>query len=74
MGADALVVQGFEAGGHRAYFEDGEDAEELGLLAALRLIATSDELPLVAAGGIVDGASVAAVLWQARRRPRSAAR
>ncbi len=62
QGADALVVQGFEAGGHRGYFADGPDALELGLLAALRLIARRVDLPLVAAGGIADGAAVAAVL------------
>ncbi len=61
-GADALVVQGFEAGGHRGFFEDRADAEDLGLLAALRLVADRVELPLVAAGAIADGASVAAVL------------
>jgi nitronate monooxygenase len=61
-GADALVVQGFEAGGHRGYFDDGPDPLELGLLAALRLIARGVDLPLVAAGGIGDGAGVAAVL------------
>ncbi len=61
-GADALVVQGFEAGGHRGYFIDGDDADELGLLAALRLTARAVKLPLIAAGGIGDGATVAAVL------------
>jgi nitronate monooxygenase len=61
-GADALVVQGFEAGGHRAYFVDTVDPFDLGLLAALRLIAQRVRLPLIATGGIVDGASVAAVL------------
>ncbi len=61
-GADALVVQGFEAGGHRGYFTDDAGAEELGLLVALRLIAAQVDLPLIAAGGIVDGAGVAAVL------------
>jgi nitronate monooxygenase len=60
--ADALVVQGFEAGGHRGYFEDDAGAEELGLLVALRLVARRTALPLVAAGGIADGAGVAAVL------------
>ncbi|WP_420821589.1 nitronate monooxygenase [Pseudonocardia acidicola] len=65
-GADALVVQGMEAGAHRGLFSDdpadpaGGDA--LGLLAALRLVAAAVELPLVAAGGIADGAGVAAVL------------
>jgi nitronate monooxygenase len=61
-GANALVVQGFEAGGHRGYFNDSLDAEDLGLLVALRLVARRVDLPLVAAGGIADGAAVAAAL------------
>jgi nitronate monooxygenase len=61
-GADALVVQGFEAGGHRGYFIDDPDIEDLGLIAALRLIANRVDLPLIAAGAITDGAAVAAVL------------
>lgn len=61
-GASALVIQGFEAGGHRGYFRDGFDTEDLGLLAALRLVAHRVDLPLVAAGGIADGAAVAAAL------------
>jgi nitronate monooxygenase len=62
VGADALVVQGLEAGGHRGYFRDDGSADDLGLIAALRLIAQRVELPLIAAGGIADGAAVAAVL------------
>jgi nitronate monooxygenase len=61
-GADALVLQGVEAGGHRASFEDRDDAEGLSALALLRLVATEVEVPLVAAGGIADGPAVAAVL------------
>ncbi len=61
-GADALVVQGSEAGGHRGYFADSDDREEFGLLALLRLVRAQVRLPLIAAGGIVDGAGVAAVL------------
>ena len=61
-GADALVVQGVEAGGHRGSFVDEDGRGELGLLALLRLVARSVDLPLVASGGIVDGAGVAAVL------------
>ncbi len=60
--ADALVVQGFEAGGHRGYFADRPDAPDFGLLSLLRLTASRVELPLIAAGGIADGASLAAVL------------
>jgi nitronate monooxygenase len=61
-GADALVVQGIEAGGHRGGFEDGPGESDLGLLALLRLIANRMALPLIAAGGIADGPAVAAVL------------
>jgi nitronate monooxygenase len=60
-GADALVVQGAEAGGHQGSFDD-PDGESLGLLPLLRLVAARTRLPLVAAGGIADGAGVAAVL------------
>ncbi|HWC84702.1 MAG TPA: nitronate monooxygenase [Pseudonocardiaceae bacterium] len=66
IGADALCVQGFEAGGHRGTFTDDPHSatggELLGLLAALRLIAATVDLPLIAAGGLVHGADVAAVL------------
>ena len=61
-GADALIVQGVEAGGHRGSFEDSEGRGELALLPLLRLVARAVDLPLVASGGIADGAGVAAVL------------
>ena len=61
-GADALVVQGTEAGGHRASFADRPGSEQIGLLALLRLVAAAVPLPMVATGGIPDGAAVAAVL------------
>ncbi|MCP2252171.1 nitronate monooxygenase [Prauserella aidingensis] len=65
-GADVLCVQGFEAGGHRAVFTDDAGTDSggplLGLLSALRLIGDETDLPLVAAGGLVHGADVAAVL------------
>ncbi len=60
-GADALVVQGVEAGGHRATFDDTEP-NDLGLLAALQLAGAASALPLVATGGLATGRSVAAVL------------
>ena len=58
-GADALVVQGTEAGGHRGGPDDGS---ELALIPLLRLVRRETDRPLIAAGGIGDGASVAAVL------------
>jgi nitronate monooxygenase len=61
-GADALVAQGIEAGGHRASFVDAEGAAEYGLLALLQVLRAHTELPLVATGGIATGRAVAAVL------------
>jgi nitronate monooxygenase len=61
-GADALVVQGVEAGGHRGSFLDTDDVGDLSLLPLLRLVAHAVDLPLVGSGGIGDGAGVAAVL------------
>jgi nitronate monooxygenase len=62
VGADALVVQGTEAGGHRGGFTDREPEQSYGLLALLRLVSAAVRLPLVATGGIADGAAVAAAL------------
>ena len=59
-GADGLVVQGSEAGGHRGVFADVPGAAQYGLLPLLQLIETSK--PLIATGGIATGAAVAAVL------------
>ncbi|MGW0890312.1 NAD(P)H-dependent flavin oxidoreductase [Saccharopolyspora sp. NPDC002578] len=65
-GVDLLCVQGAEAGGHRAVFDDDADSaaggELFGLLGALRVISGAVDLPLIGAGGIVSGADVAAVL------------
>lgn len=60
-GADALVVQGVEAGGHRASFDDTAPGE-IGLLALLALVGATVEVPLVAAGGLATGPAIAAVL------------
>ena len=62
-GADALVVQGAEAGGHRGAWIDTRENEEIGLLALLAVVQTRAEgLPLIAAGGIMTGRAIAAVL------------
>lgn len=60
VGADALVVQGAEAGGHRGGFHDAGGG--IGLLALLQLVRAEVELPSVATGGIMTGAAIAAVL------------
>jgi nitronate monooxygenase len=62
-GADALVVQGAEAGGHRGGFDDaGADGAGIGLLALLQLVRAEVGSPLIATGGIMTGAAIAAAL------------
>ncbi len=58
-GADTLVVQGAEAGGHRGSWHD-DDGPDLDLLPLLAAVRAEVRLPLVAAGGIVDAATAAA--------------
>ena len=60
-GADALVVQGVEAGGHRGSFDERAPGD-VGLLALLQLVRAVTDLPLVATGGIATGHGIAAVL------------
>jgi nitronate monooxygenase len=62
LGADFIIAQGAEAGGHRATFADTKEPGLVGTLALTRLIVKRCKAPVVAAGGIMDGAGVAAVL------------
>jgi nitronate monooxygenase len=61
-GADALVVQGVEAGGHRGTFSDEDGAGLVGLLALLQLVRAAVGVPLVASGGIATGRGLAGAL------------
>lgn len=62
-GADVIVAQGMEAGGHRGAFEAGRgEAELVGLFALLPAIVDAVRLPVVATGGIADARGVAAAL------------
>ena len=61
-GIDAIVAQGIEAGGHRGVFDAYGDDEGLGTLALVRVLVERTSLPIIAAGGIMDGAGIAAVL------------
>ena len=61
-GMDAVVAQGIEAGGHRGVFDPAAPDDGLGVLALTRLLVAQSGLPVIAAGAIMDGAGIAAVL------------
>lgn len=61
-GFDFVIAQGGEAGGHRGSYLRDPYTSLTGTLALVRLIVEAVELPVVAAGGIMDGAGIAAVL------------
>jgi nitronate monooxygenase len=61
-GVHAVVAQGYEAGGHRGVFDPDADDDCLGSLALTRLLVRELDVPVIAAGGIMDGAGIAAVL------------
>lgn len=61
-GLDAIVAQGIEAGGHRGMFDPSAPDDELGTLALTRILVATSKLPIIAAGGIMDGAGIKAVL------------
>lgn len=60
-GADGLVVQGYEAGGHRGS-PVNDDQPDYGLISLLQLVRATVTVPLVAAGGLGTGGALAAVL------------
>lgn len=61
-GVDAVVAQGWEAGGHRGVFDPAARDDRLGTLALVRLLVRALSVPVIAAGGIMDGAGIRAAL------------
>ena len=62
LGVDFIIAQGAEAGGHRGSYLRDPYAAMTGTLALVRLIVKAVRVPVIAAGGIMDGAGIAAVL------------
>lgn len=61
-GADVVIAQGLEAGGHRGLFLDSDLSTQMGTLALLPQVVRAVRCPVVAAGGIADAAGVAAAM------------
>jgi nitronate monooxygenase len=61
-GVHAVVAQGYEAGGHRGVFDPDAPDDRLGTMALTRLLVRQLDVPVIAAGGIMDGAGVSAAL------------
>jgi nitronate monooxygenase len=61
-GVDAIVAQGYEAGGHRGMFDPAAPDSQLGVTALTRLLVDRIAIPVIAAGGLMDGAAIAAML------------
>lgn len=62
QGVDAVIAQSLEAGGHASTFLDGSPETQMGLFALLPQIVEAIDLPVIAAGGIMDGRGIAAAL------------
>jgi nitronate monooxygenase len=61
-GLNAIVAQGIEAGGHRGMFDPTAEDERLSTAVLVRLLTRQTNLPIIAAGGIMDGAGIRAAL------------
>jgi nitronate monooxygenase len=61
-GADAIIAQGLEAGGHRGMFLSEDVSTQVGTFALLPQVVRAVKIPVVAAGGIADASGVAAAL------------
>ncbi|MGV8842814.1 MAG: NAD(P)H-dependent flavin oxidoreductase [Pseudomonas sp.] len=61
-GVDAIVAQGIEAGGHRGLFDTEVVDEGLSTSVLVRLLVNRTKLPVIAAGGIMDGQGIKAAL------------
>ena len=61
-GLDGLIAQGIEAGGHRGMFDPDAADEQWSTAVLVRQLTSSCTLPVIAAGGIMDGQGIRAML------------
>ena len=61
-GVDAIIAQGFEAGGHRGMFLSDAVSAQVGTIALVPQIVNAVKLPVIATGGIADAAGICAAL------------
>jgi len=61
-GVDAVIAQGAEAGGHRGSFLKPVEQSLIGTMALVPLMVDAVNIPVIAAGGIIDGRGIAAAL------------
>ena len=61
-GADAVIAQGYEAGGHRGMFLSDDLATQVGTFALVPMVADAVRVPVIASGAISDGRGFAAAL------------
>jgi nitronate monooxygenase len=61
-GFDAVVAQGIEAGGHRGVFDPDADDARLHTLDLVRMVTPRLSIPVIAAGGVMDGSDIAKML------------
>lgn len=61
-GADAIIAQGLEAGGHRGMFLTDDITTQMGIFALLPQIIRHVQVPVIAAGGIADARGISAVM------------
>jgi nitronate monooxygenase len=59
-GCDAIIAQGFEAGGHRGMFLDSDISTQVGTMALVPQVVDAVKVPVIAAGGIADARGIVA--------------
>ncbi|WP_186825447.1 nitronate monooxygenase, partial [Klebsiella pneumoniae] len=62
LGIDMVVAQGYEAGGHRGIFDPQAPDGQMSTFTLVQALKRRIDIPLIAAGGVMDGAGVNSVM------------